>query len=256
MIKIDTIADGQLSIVIDGKVQREDITAAIDELNAALTEYGDLNVLVDLTGFEGMTIEAFIADARYGFSHLSELKHYKRIAVVTDADWIEALVWIENKVFRQSEIRCFEPEDMNTAKAFIAGDDVPAKEYEPSIVRIPADRPDLLAFEIRDRVRTADAKAIFGFMSAAYEEHGKIDLMVTIRDFEGFDAGMLFDAQTWKAKSMSLSHIRKYAVVGGPSYLVSTAQFIGGFLPVDIKAFTSDELDEAWNWIGARPALI
>ncbi|MEL6919677.1 MAG: STAS/SEC14 domain-containing protein [Pseudomonadota bacterium] len=256
MIKLDTIADGQIHLAVEGKLEREDITTTISALEAARNEHNDVNVLIDMTGFAGMTAEALVADLRYGLGHLTELKHYKRIAIVTDADWIEALVWIEGRLLRQTDMRCFGSDEIDHAKVFVAGEDVPERHHDPSVIRIASDRADLIAFEIRDKVRTADAHAMFGFLNAAYEVYGKIDLMIIIRDFEGFELGMLFDGETWRAKSASLSHIDKYAVVGGPASLTSTAQFIGGFLPVDIKAFSLDEKDKAWAWVGARPLLL
>ncbi|MEL6435228.1 MAG: STAS/SEC14 domain-containing protein, partial [Pseudomonadota bacterium] len=225
------------------------------ELEAVRAEHGDLNVLIDLTGFSGMTAEALITDLRYGITHLSELKHYNRIAIITDADWISALVWIENRILRQTDMSCFELDEMDVAKRFIAGEEVPEKAYEPSLLRLASNRPDLIVFELRDKVRTADAHAMFGFLSAAYEMHEKIDLMIIIRDFALPDLSMLFDAETWKAKTGSFSHINKYAVVGGPAYVMSAAQVIGSFLPVDVKTFPLEEMDDAWTWLGARPLL-
>ncbi|MEN0001411.1 MAG: STAS/SEC14 domain-containing protein [Pseudomonadota bacterium] len=255
MIEVETIADGQIALRVKGKLEKEDIASAIEALQDARAAYGNVNILVDLTGFAGMTLEALFADIGYGINHLSELKHFKRIAVITDADWIEALIWVENRLLRQTDMRAFEAEDAELARRFVDGEDIPEKDYEPSVIRLAGNRPDLIVFEVRDKMRNADAQAVFGFLDAAYQAYGKVDLMVIIREFEGFELGILFDAQNWKSKSTSIARINKYAVVGGPSFVAATAQFIGSFLPVDIKTFVLDDVEDAWAWVGARPLL-
>ncbi|MEO0544092.1 MAG: STAS/SEC14 domain-containing protein [Pseudomonadota bacterium] len=255
MIEVETIGEGQLALRVKGKIERDDIVHAMKELNAATEANQAINLLIDMSEFSGMTVEALIADARFGFSHLSKLHHYKRVAVITDADWMKSIIWLENQLFRSIDIRTFAPEDADNAERFIAGHDIPEPKHEPSVIRLPSNRPDLMVFEIHDKLRRGDAQAVFGFLNDAYKQHGKIDLMVIIRDYEGFELGMLLDGATWKSKTNSITQIDQYAIVGGPPFLTATAQFVGSFLPVEIKTFELKELDEAWKWLGARRLL-
>jgi hypothetical protein len=255
MIEVETLPGGIVSIDVTGKLDKTDIELVIAELDAAREAHGKISVMVDLTGFAGMTADALIADLRYGFSHLSELDHYERIAVLTGHDWIETLVWLEGKVFRRIDIRCFKPDERQRARAFANGMEVPRAETAPGIVRVPTDRANMLAFRITDTVRAADAKAIMGFLKDTYARHDKIDLMVIIDELDGFDPAILFDTGTWSTKAQSLSHVGRYAVVGGPDYVRRTAAFMGTFIPVEIRAFARDEEDEAWAWLNAGPLL-
>ncbi|MEO1703253.1 MAG: STAS/SEC14 domain-containing protein [Pseudomonadota bacterium] len=255
MIEVESIDEGQLLLRVTGKLERNDIDRATRELNAAATDNEALNLLIDLSKFEGMTIEAVISDARYGLIHLSDLKRYQRIAVLTNADWLKSIVWIENQLFGGIDMRTFATDDEDLARGFVAGEDIPEPEYEPSVVRLASNQPNLVVFEIRDKIRAGDAGAMFGFLGDAYKQHGKVNLMVIVREYEGFELGMLFDTDTWKSKTGSISQIDQYAIVGGPPFLAATAQFVGSFLPITIKTFKLDELDEAWAWLGARALL-
>ena len=64
-------------------------------------------------------------------------------------------------------MRTFATDDEDTAKRFVAGEDIPEPEFEPSVVRLGSNRPDLIVFEIRDKVRSGDADAMFGFLTDA-----------------------------------------------------------------------------------------
>ncbi|MEQ8399467.1 MAG: STAS/SEC14 domain-containing protein [Roseitalea porphyridii] len=255
MITVEPLSPGVLSLDVTGKLDKGDIEHAITELEAAREEHDEISLVVDLSGFAGMTAEALIADLRYGFSHINDLGHYRRIAVITGHDWIETLIWLEGKVFRALDIRCFKPDERQNARAFANGMDVPAPRHRPAIVRVPTDRANMLAFRITDKVRASDAKAIMGFLKDTYTRHDKIDLMVIIEELEGFDPAILFDTGTWSAKAQSLSHVGRYAVVGGPDYVRRTAGFLGAFMPVEIKAFERDEEEAAWAWLNAAPLL-
>lgn len=255
MITVETLSPGVLLVDITGKLEKSDIEDVITELDAAREQYDTVNLVVDLTGFAGISAEALIADVRYGFSQINEITQYERIAVITGHEWIETLIWLEGKVFRALDIRCFKPEERQRARAFANGMEVPAPAEKPAIVRVPTDRANMLAFRITDKVRSADAKAIMGFLTDAYERFEKLDLLVIVDDFEGFEPQILFDAGAWSTKRESLSHVRRYAVVGGPSFLRNAAGFFGAFMPVEIKAFERHEEDDAWQWLNAAPLL-
>ncbi len=255
MIVIETLSPGVLSLDVTGKLEKNDIEQAITELDAAREAYGTLSLVIDLTGFAGVTAEALIADLRYAFSQINALDHYRRIAVLTGHEWIETLIGFEGRVFRSMDIRCFKPDERQRARAFANGMQIPPRPHKPAIVRVPTDRANMLAFRITDHVRAADAKAIMGFLTDAYRRHDKLDLLVIVDEFEGFDPQILLDAATWNAKGASISHVRRYAVVGGPSFMRSAAGLFGAFIPVEIKTFERGDEQAAWQWLNAAPLL-
>ena len=255
MLVIETLSPGVLSLDVTGKLDKTDIEHAITELESAREAFGTLSLVIDLTGFAGITAEALIADLRYGFSQVNEIDHYQRIAVLTGHEWIETLIGLEGKVFRSLEVRCFKPDERQRARAFANGMSIPPAPRKPAIVRVPTDRANMLAFRITDHVRAPDAKAIMGFLTDAYHRHDKLDLLVIVDEFDGFDPQILLDSATWSTKSASISHVRRYAVVGGPAFMRSAAGLFGAFIPVEIKTFERGDESAAWQWLNAAPLL-
>ncbi|MDN2566138.1 STAS/SEC14 domain-containing protein [Aquibium sp. A9E412] len=128
-------------------------------------------------------------------------------------------------------------------------------EYSPPPVvrRIETDRADAYAFEITGHIAAPDVENAYGLLEAAYRQHDKIDLIVLIHDYEGFDWNAILTDATMLGKTNALKHIRKYAVVGGPGWMAGAIAVFRPFVSVEMKHFAADEADEAWAWIDARP---
>ena len=255
MIVAEIVAPGVIGLDVTGKLERDDIEAAIVAVEEALDRFGDIALIVDLTGYAGITASALIADMRYGMSHLDQLDRYKRIAVISGHAWIDTLAWLESKLVRSVDIRRFPPDERHKAKVFAMGGEIPHRRKEPAIVRIATDRADVFAFRVTDHVGKHDAHALFGFLAEAWKRSETIDLMVIIEDYDGFDRSLLADPTVWKGKAAGIARIRRYAVVGGPAAIRNAAVFFGAFLPVDIRSFERGNESEAWHWLSAAPLV-
>lgn len=255
MMEAEIVAPGVISLDITGKIGREDIETAIIAVEEALDRFGDIALIVDLTGYAGITAPALIADLRYGMSHLDQIDRYKRIAVISGHGWIDTLVWLESRLVRTVDIRRFSPDERHMAKIFALGGEIPKRHKEAAVARIPTDRADVFAFRVTDHVGKHDAHALFGFLGETWKHFDKIDLMVIIEDYDGFDLSLLADPAVWKGKAAGIAHVRRYAVVGGPPAVRNAAVFFGAFLPVDIRSFERGNESEAWHWLNAAPLV-
>lgn len=126
-------------------------------------------------------------------------------------------------------------------------------ENPPHVRRIDTDRPDAFAFEVLGHIGTADIENLYGLLEGAYALHDRIDLIVLMRDFEGFDWSAAFRESTIAGKTQALKHIRRYAVVGGPAWIAPVISLSKPFLAPEIRHFETDEEAAAWQWIGAVP---
>ncbi len=126
-------------------------------------------------------------------------------------------------------------------------------ETPPSIRRLETDRSDACAFEITGHITAADMENLYGLLEAEYALHDKLDLLVLIHDYEGFDWSAAFTETTMLGKTHALKHIRKYAVVGGPDWMRGVLGFFKPFFSIDMKHFELDDAAAAWKWIGANP---
>ncbi|WEX11394.1 STAS/SEC14 domain-containing protein [Chelativorans sp. AA-79] len=127
-------------------------------------------------------------------------------------------------------------------------------ETPPSVRRIDTDRADALAFEITGHIASADIENMYGLLEGAYALHDKIDVIVLIHDYEGADWSAALRGQNLLGRTRTLKHIRKYAVVGAPTWMKATISLAKPFFfSVQMKHFDLEEADAAWTWIGARP---
>ena len=126
-------------------------------------------------------------------------------------------------------------------------------EPPPSIRRIETDRADAYAFEITGYIEPADIENMYGLLEGAYQLHDKIDVVVMIHDYEGVDWSGAWKDQSFLEKIKALKHIRRYAVVGGPTWVRAMMGVMEPFLSVEMKHFELEEVAAAWEWIGTKP---
>jgi hypothetical protein len=126
-------------------------------------------------------------------------------------------------------------------------------EPVPAIRRIETDREDLCALEIVGHFTAADLENAYGLLEGAYAVHDRIDLLVRISRYDGFDWGAAFNEATIRGKTRALRHIRKYAVVGGPAWMRTVIGIFGPLTSIETRYFDAEEEAAAWEWMGAKP---
>ncbi len=125
-------------------------------------------------------------------------------------------------------------------------------EARTAIRRLESARPDLLIFEIDAKLHTADMRFMGQTVSQAMEALDRIDILLLIRQFEGATPGALFEPTALKAEAASITGVRRYVVVGAPTW-AEAAITLGGWLsPVESKTFDAGEENEARAWIDRR----
>ncbi len=85
-----------------------------------------------------------------------------------------------------------------------------------SVVQRDAPRPDLVAFEIKDKITKPDIEWMSALTDQAMQQHEQIDMLLIMSNYEGSDFGAKFDGYANSVKVRSVAHIRKYVVVGAP----------------------------------------
>jgi hypothetical protein len=122
----------------------------------------------------------------------------------------------------------------------------------PAIRRIETDRADLCALEIVGHFTANDLENAYGLLEAAYAEHEKVDLLVRIGRYDGFDWGAVFSQTTIRGKAQALRRIRKYALVGGPAWMRPVFAVCGPLTSIRIRHFAIADETRAWEWIGGK----
>lgn len=124
----------------------------------------------------------------------------------------------------------------------------------PVIRRIDTDRSDAYAFAVIGTLSDAALENLYGLLDAAYDEHDKIDLLVDMTGLEGMDWGSAFSKETLAIRKASMSHLRRYAIIGGPLWVSASVNLARPFIALEVKHFSADQRDQAWQWIEAQPA--
>jgi hypothetical protein len=125
-------------------------------------------------------------------------------------------------------------------------------EPPPAIRRLDTDREDVFSFEVAGHITASDVENIYGLLEGTYEFHDKIDMLVRIKDYDGFDWEAAMRDFGLLGRTHALTHIRLYAVVGGPGWVGPLVTVFKPFFRVRMKHFGEAEEAAAWKWIGAR----
>ena len=98
---------GVTGFEISGRVAAEDFRDVVIPAVERAAASGEVRFLIQIPGFSGMSGEALWQDLKLGFEHL---RTFKRIALVTDVEWIRHLTalfgWMtpgETRVFASAE---------------------------------------------------------------------------------------------------------------------------------------------------------
>ena len=118
-----------------------------------------------------------------------------------------------------------------------------------AVHRMETHRPDLFAFEIDGHLSSAEVAEIYASLEAAYAAHDKVDLLVKLTNLDGWDWGAAWSETTWIGKTHALSHIRRYAVVGGPRWISAMVAVFDPLFKVKMKAFSADDETGARIWL-------
>ena len=115
---IDNMPPGTIGLEAVGKVTEDDYRDVLVPAVSAALERGDVRLLYVLgDDFESYAPGAVWADTRLWAGHL---KGWKRIAIVSDADWLEhsvkAFGWM-----MPGKVKVFETDDVRDAKVWLVG---------------------------------------------------------------------------------------------------------------------------------------
>ena len=79
------------------------------------------------------------------------------------------------------------------------------------------------------------------------EKHGKIRILITMHDFDGWKPGALWEDIKWNTRHFS--HIERMAVVGEKTWHRMLTGFYKPFTNAEVRYFTPEQLDAARAWI-------
>lgn len=120
MIDALQLHDNQITVKVNGTVDRDDWQQVTDMINEALQHHDRVTVLADLTHMDTFTGGAVYEDTKFGIKNLGSLDHFDKIAVLTDKQWLERGAELAEKLLPGVDVRVFDTADTRQAQQWIA----------------------------------------------------------------------------------------------------------------------------------------
>lgn len=235
-------------VTLSGRVTADEVTAFYDRFNAAIEEVDQVGLVIDMTGFDDMTGEAIARDIPLELGLLDEMGKFPKAAIVSDKEFMAALVQAVNPLLPMIDMQVFGPADMAAARAFAA--DLPERQPRgKGIRRIDASDAAVMAYEIDGYMEDDDLEAIAKDVIARVERGDALRVLIRIVSFRGFDPAILTEGSFYRMKFGAIRNMKKYAIVSDEKWMKPLLGFAGSVTGIDIRQFPLAEEEAAWAWV-------
>ncbi len=251
MINVKELPPRACEVALTGMIDQSDIEAMKRDLTPFLERDGKLGLVLRIDELDDITGDALIADARFELSMLPQWGKLEKVAVVTDKQAFEALLNWFDPILPMIAFRTFSPIETTEARNWAADLSEGAASDGPGL-RIVEDGSDgLLVFEMDGKMTQDGIDSVFEAFDAAVAKHGKINLMVRVKDYAGFELAVLGSKDSLMAKLGAIGKVGRYAVVGAPGWMRAMVQGMGPLIPIEMRTFDDAEDDAAREWARA-----
>ena len=241
------------------KLTAEDVTKAYKATEESIASNDRISFFVEVDPSMQLTFEGLVKDLVEGVTQWNKLKHYYRVALVTDKGWMAALARVEGLMFSSIDLRVFGHDDRNKAFAWAseAPEPIPSTvEVKPAIRFLQTTNENVFAYEVDGRLRERDIKSAVNELKPFFKRDGKFNVLARMKNFHGFDLLSIFDDDLIRLKIKAPSKIAKYAVIGPKPWMRNLLELAGSVVSTEIRTFEASEETAAWEWIGAQQALL
>jgi SpoIIAA-like len=113
-----------LEVVVSGKLDKDDYDRFVPEVERLIRQHKKISVLFEMHDFHGWKAGALWEDIKFDAKHFSDIE---RLAMVGNKDW-EKWMSIFCRPFTAAQIRYFEHEQLDQARAWIAAESSPVAQ--------------------------------------------------------------------------------------------------------------------------------
>lgn len=251
MLTVKELKPRIFEITLSGVVEASDIQTMKRDLTPALEADGKMGLVLRMEDLDDVTGDALIADTRFEFSMLPQWSKVEKVAVVTDKQAFEAMLKWFDPILPMIDFRTFAPADAAKAEDWAADLAKSGTGDGPGVQVVEDGSDGLLIFQIDGKMTEEGADQVFAAFDKAVEGRDKINLMIRVKDYEGFDLGMLTDKDTMTSKLGAIDKVGRYAIVGAPGWMRTMVQTMGSLIPIEMRTFDASEDDAAQKWARA-----
>ena len=109
--------DRAVAFRMSGKLTESDMSLVLSDAKEKIESHGKIVIYEEIENFKGIELAAIVEEFKYIFD--VGLSNITRAVVVTDKKWIVKLVKIEDKIFKNIEMRYFSLDDKELAIKFL-----------------------------------------------------------------------------------------------------------------------------------------
>ena len=109
--------DNAVAFRMSGKITERDMSLVLSDAKKKIEQYGHIVLLERIDSFEGIELSAILEEFKYLFE--VGISNIKKAAVVTDKKWLEKIVSIEDRIFKNIEMKCFAIDEQELAIEFL-----------------------------------------------------------------------------------------------------------------------------------------
>lgn len=128
-----------------------------------------------------------------------------------------------------------------------------SRSTQAALRKIHASRPNAFIFSVSSTITAQDIELFYNCIEAQSQSHHKFDLMIIFNDYDGIDWGTLFNNDTASMRQRVFQKLRRYVLVGGPSWLPMAIDFFRPFGTIETNWCPLEDINKAWDFIGAKP---
>lgn len=256
------ILDSQKHVVamrLTGDLTADDVSKAYKVVEDTLKENDRISFYAEIEESMSLTFEGLFKDLFEGLGQFGKLKHYYRAALVTEKGWVATIARIEGLVFSSIDVKIFPFSEKAKALAWAseAAPPISAPESPKQAIHfLKTSSDNVFAYEVNGRITQQDITAATREMKDAFDRPDKINVLLHIKDWQGFDLSAVVDDDLAKMKYKAISKVDRYAVIGAPAWMRNLLELIDPLFSVNIKIFEPGEEEAAWDWVGANQALL
>ncbi len=114
---IDIGIKNATAFCMSGKITENDMSLVLSDAKTKTDLYGEIVIYEEIQSFKGIELSAIVDEFKYLFE--VGISNIKKGVVVTDKSWVQKIVKIEDKIFKNIEMKCFSIEEKELAIKFL-----------------------------------------------------------------------------------------------------------------------------------------
>ena len=119
MFTVRQVGENRLEIHIAGEIDRASMDAGLEVMIRAAEDIERGTVLYTVNDFEVPELPAIVAEIAKIPALFRAIRHFERIAVVADEQWLRKVSEVKGALLPGLEIKAFEPEQIVEAEAWL-----------------------------------------------------------------------------------------------------------------------------------------